>query len=90
VVYAHSVFSHSPIEVIDECLQHVGRVMAPGGFFDFTFDRTEGTEHQVLREDFYYRAETLIALAASYGLRATLLADWDRLHPQAKLRLVAI
>ncbi len=24
VVHAHSVFSHSPIEVIDECLAHVG------------------------------------------------------------------
>ena len=63
VVHAHSVFSHSPIEVIDECLAHVGRVMKPGGFFDFTFDRTEGAEHHVLREDFYYRTETLVALA---------------------------
>ena len=44
VVHAHSVFSHSPIEVIDECLRTVRRVMAPGGFFDFTFDRTEGAE----------------------------------------------
>ena len=42
VVHAHSVFSHCPIEVIDECLAHVGRIMKPGGFFDFTFDRTEG------------------------------------------------
>ncbi|WP_461038166.1 class I SAM-dependent methyltransferase, partial [Streptomyces mayteni] len=64
VVHAHSVFSHSPLPVIDECLAHVGRILAPGGFFDFTFDRTEGREHQVLREDFYYRAETLTALAA--------------------------
>lgn len=30
VVHAHSVFSHSPIDVIDECLAHVGRVLAPG------------------------------------------------------------
>ena len=36
---------------------------ADAGFFDFTFDRTEGTEHQVLREDFYYRTETLLDLA---------------------------
>ena len=60
VVHAHSVFSHSPIEIIEECLAHVGRVMKPDGFFDFTFDRTEGAEHQVLREDFYYRTETLV------------------------------
>ena len=45
-------------------------MMAPGGFFDFTFDRTEGAEHQVLREDFYYRTETLIDLAERHGLDA--------------------
>src|ERR1700683_680901 len=68
VVHAHRVLSHSPAEVIEECLAHVGRVMKPDGFFDFTFDRTTGTEHQVLREDFYYRTETLLALAAGHGL----------------------
>ena len=88
VIHAHSVFSHSPIEVIDECLAHVGRVMAPGGFFDFTFDRTEGPEHQVLREDFYYRTETLTALAAAHGLQATFMADWEELpHEQSKMRI---
>ena len=88
VVHAHSVFSHSPIEVIDECLRHVGRVMAADGFFDFTFDRTEGAEHHVLREDFYYRAETLIALAERYGLRARFMDDWELLpHEQSKIRV---
>jgi predicted TPR repeat methyltransferase len=88
VVHAHSVFSHSPIEVIGECLGNIGRVMAPGGFFDFTFDRTTGEEHQVLREDFYYRTETLVALAARHGLTARFMDDWADLgHPQSKLRL---
>ncbi|MCD9144432.1 class I SAM-dependent methyltransferase [Streptomyces albireticuli] len=88
VVHAHSVFSHSPIEVIEECLAHVGRVLAPGGFFDFTFDRTEGAEHQVLREDFYYRTQTLIALAEKYGLRARFMEDWEtRPHGQSKIRV---
>ena len=88
VVHAHSVFSHSPIEVIDECLRHVGRVMAPDGFFDFTFDRTEGAEHHVLREDFYYRTETLIALAARHGLQARFAGDWELLpHEQSKIRV---
>jgi SAM-dependent methyltransferase len=87
-VHAHSVFSHSPIEVIDECLANVGRVMTPGGFFDFTFDRTEGAEHQVLHEDFYYRTETLIALAAKHGLQARFMADWDATgHAQSKIRV---
>ena len=87
-MHAHSVFSHSPIEVIDECLGSVGRVMAPDGFFDFTFDRTEGAEHHVLREDFYYRTETLVELAAQHGLRARFMDDWECLrHAQSKIRV---
>jgi ubiquinone/menaquinone biosynthesis C-methylase UbiE len=88
VVHAHSVFSHSPVEVIEECLAHVGRVMKPDGFFDFTFDRTEGAEHQVLREDFYYRTETLVALAGRYGLIGQFMTDWEKLpHQQSKLHI---
>jgi SAM-dependent methyltransferase len=88
VVHAHSVFSHSPIEIIEECLAHIGRVMKPDGFFDFTFDRTEGAEHQVLREDFYYRTETLVALADRYGLTGQFMTDWEELpHQQSKLRI---
>ena len=75
-------------QVIDECLAHVGRVMKPDGFFDFTFDRTEGAEHHVLREDFYYRTETLVALAGRHGLTGRLMNDWEELpHPQSKLRV---
>ncbi|GLX02470.1 class I SAM-dependent methyltransferase [Microtetraspora sp. NBRC 16547] len=88
VVHAHSVFSHSPLHVIEECLAHVGRVLKPGGWFDFTFDRTEGKEHQVLREDFYYHTETLVDLAARHGLVATFMEDWERLPPkQSKIRV---
>ncbi|MFI2206963.1 class I SAM-dependent methyltransferase [Streptomyces sp. NPDC020192] len=88
VVHAHSVFSHSPLEVIDECLANVGRVLAPSGFFDFTYDRTEGPEHQVLREDFYYRTETLRALAERHGLTARFMDDWERRpHGQSKIRV---
>jgi hypothetical protein len=62
--------------------------MAPDGFFDFTFDRTAGTEHHVLHEDFYYRTETLIALAAKHGLAARYQDDWDATgHEQSKIRV---
>jgi SAM-dependent methyltransferase len=88
VVHAHSVFSHSPLHVIEECFAHVGRVLAPGGFFDFTFDRTEGREHQVLHEDFYYRTGTLVDLAAKHGLTARFMDDWEKLpHRQSKIRV---
>jgi SAM-dependent methyltransferase len=88
VIHAHSVFSHSPLPVIEECLAHVGRIMTSDAVFDFTFDRTEGDEHQVLHEDFYYRTDTLIALADRYGLGAQYMADWAETgHPQAKIRV---
>ncbi|MBW1599597.1 class I SAM-dependent methyltransferase [Streptomyces sp. JJ38] len=89
VIHAHSVFSHSPIEVIDQCLAHVGRVLAPGGYFDFTYNRTADREHHVLREDFYYRTETLVRLAETHGLRARPMTDWDELpHRQSKIRVM--
>ncbi len=87
VVHAHSVFSHSAPEVVAQCLAHVGRIMAPNGFFDFTVHLTEGTEHHVLREDFYYRRDTIARLAESNGLRAQLLEDWEGLHLQSKFRV---
>ena len=88
MVHAHSVFSHSPLPVIDECLAHVGRIMTSDAIFDFTFDRTEGEEHQVLREDFYYRTETLVELADRHGLDAQLMTDWEETgHPQSKIRV---
>jgi ubiquinone/menaquinone biosynthesis C-methylase UbiE len=88
VVHAHSVFSHSPLPVIEDCLTHVRRVMKPGAFFDFTFDRTEGKEHDRLREDFYYRTETLVAVAERHGFEAQFMDDWERLpHRQSKIRV---
>ncbi|MEE2047253.1 methyltransferase, partial [Nocardiopsis tropica] len=58
--------------------------------FDFTFDRTEGEEHQVLREDFYYRTDTLIALAEKHGLDARFMEDWEEpAHGQSKIRVTA-
>lgn len=88
VVHAHSVFSHCPMETLDECLAHVGRIMRPEGFFDFTFNRTEDREHHVLREDFYFRTDTLIELARSHGLEARFMEDWEqRPHRQSKIRV---
>jgi SAM-dependent methyltransferase len=88
VVNANSVFTHCPIGIIEECLAHVGRIMAPGAIFDFTFYRTDDTDYQVYREDFYYRTETLIGLAARHGLTARLMEDWlDPWDKQPKIRV---
>jgi SAM-dependent methyltransferase len=86
VVHAHSVFSHCPIEVVEECLAHVGRVLDRDGFFDFTYNETTGAEHHVLWEDYYYRTEHLIELAGRYGLSARKMTDWSG-NKQSKLRV---
>jgi SAM-dependent methyltransferase len=88
VVHANSVFTHCPIEIIDECMAHVGRVLAPGGIFDFTFYRSPDEPYQVLREDFYYRTKTMLDLARRYGLDARLMDDWvDPWDHQPKIRI---
>ena len=88
VVHANSVFTHCPIGIIEECLAHVGRIMAPGAMFDFTFYHAEDTEYQVHHEDFYYRTETLAGLAAKHGLTARLMDDWvDPWDKQPKIRV---
>jgi SAM-dependent methyltransferase len=88
VLHANSVFTHCPIEIIDECVAHVGRVMTPGGIFDFTFYRSPDDAYQVLREDFYYRTETMLDLAVQHGLDARLMEDWvDPWDNQPKIRV---
>ncbi|MCC5949140.1 MAG: class I SAM-dependent methyltransferase [Nitriliruptoraceae bacterium] len=88
VIHAHSVFSHCPLEIIEECFAHVGRILRPGGWFDLTFNATNGKEHHVLHEDYYYRPSTLIDLATRHGLVASVMDDWTPRHKQRKLRVV--
>jgi SAM-dependent methyltransferase len=88
VVHANSVFTHCPAEMIDEALANVGRIMAPSGFFDFTFYAHDEEDYQVHREDFYYRPATLLHMAARHGLDARLLDDWqDPWDHQPKMRV---
>jgi SAM-dependent methyltransferase len=87
VVHAHSVFSHCPLEVIEECLSHIGRVMKADAFFDFTFYRSDNKDYGRLREEFRYRIETLTAAAERHGFRAQFMEDWEGRHVQSKMRL---
>ena len=88
VIHAHSVFSHTPLAVIEDCFAHVGRLMKPDGYFDFTFKRTQGREYRKLSEDFYFRTETLVEAAARHGLVARFMDDWEALgHSQSKIRV---
>jgi SAM-dependent methyltransferase len=88
VVHAHSVFSHSPLPVIEECFAHVSRILKPQGEFYFTYNRAEGPERSRLREDFYYRTETLVDAARRHGLDAEFMADWEETaHVQSTIRI---
>jgi ubiquinone/menaquinone biosynthesis C-methylase UbiE len=85
VAHAHSVFTHSPIEVIEECLDNIWRVLRPGGFFDFTYFAAASQPYVRHREDFYYRTDQLVSMARARGYRAEIMTDWD--YSQSKLRL---
>jgi len=86
VVHAHSVFSHTPLEVLDECLTHVGRVMRPDGFFDFTWLLSEGAPASVLGEDFYFPREQVTGIARSRGFELEEMEDWAYVQPKLRLR----
>lgn len=85
VAHAHSVFSHTPLEVIESYLHDMRRVLKPDGFFDFTYNETTGDTWDFLEEDYYFSRELLTNVAATHGFRATPMPDWE--HKQAKLRL---
>lgn len=85
VVHAHSVFSHTPVEVVEAAFEAVRRLLKPGGFFDFTYNASADRYWQVLWEDYYYPPEMLEALAAKHGFKARRMKGWK--HPQAKMRL---
>jgi len=87
VVHAHSVFSHCPLDVIEECFAHIGRVMKPDAFFDFTFYRSDNKDYGRLREEFRYRVDTLTAAAERHGFNAQFMEDWEGRHVQSKMRL---
>lgn len=50
------------------------------------FNAAKGGEHQVLREDYYYRPGDLTDLARRHGFTAEVRADWTA-NAQAKMRL---
>jgi SAM-dependent methyltransferase len=83
-VHAHSVFSHTPLDVFERYVEQVRDLLAPGGFFDFTF--LEGArEHNFLAEDFRFPADTLLDAAQRNGMGGAVVDDWE--YTQAKVRL---
>jgi len=86
VVHAHSVFSHTPVEVVEGALASVRRVIRPDGFFDLTYNESgEDRYWGALREDYFYPRAMLERLAVDHGFSMEPMEDW--VHPQAKVRL---
>ena len=86
VVHAHSVFSHTPAEVVEGAFAAVRRVIKPDGFFDLTYNESgEDRYWGTLREDYFYPRAMLERMAAEHGFTVEAMDDW--VHPQAKLRL---
>lgn len=85
VVHAHSVFSHTPFEVIVAYFAAVYRVLRPGGFFDFTYHHTDDEPWDFLREDYYYPTAQLLEAAKEAGFTGRRLNEW--VHPQPKIRI---
>lgn len=85
VAHAHSVFSHTPLDVIEGYLSGMRRVLKPDGFFDLTYNRTDGETWDFLQEDYYFSLDTITATAADHGFETTPMTDWK--HKQDKLRL---
>ena len=85
VAHAHSVFSHTPLSVIEGYLAGLRRVLKPSGFFDFTYNSTEGEEWNFLEEDYYFSLDALTRAAARHGFDLTPMTGWK--HKQDKVRL---
>ncbi len=85
VVHAHSVFTHTPLEVVTAYFEAVHRVLRPGGFFDFTYHHSDDGSWHILEEDYYYPTELLLEKAQMAGFVGERLEDWT--YSQEKVRL---
>jgi ubiquinone/menaquinone biosynthesis C-methylase UbiE len=86
VIHAHSVFTHTRADAIDQCFASTARILKPDGFFDLTY--LEGDKYSLSDEDFCYPRETLLKMAATHHFDATHMSDWDySTYRQHKLRL---
>jgi len=86
VIHAHSVFTHTRVDAIEQCFASAARLLKPSGFFDLTY--LEGDKFSLNDEDFCYPRETLLEIAASHNFDATYMSDWDySTYMQHKLRL---
>ena len=71
--------------MIEGYLAGLRRVLKPTGFFDFTYNFTDGEDWNFLEEDYYFSVDTLVDTAACHGFDLTPMTGWE--HKQDKVRL---
>ena len=86
VLLAHSVFTHLPVEHIEECLGNVGRVMHRTSRFYFTF-MPAGRRRRVGLKNFRYPQSLFEDLAGTHGFALSLEEDYE--HPTGQ-RMVSL
>jgi len=85
VIHAHSVFTHTPLDVVRTYFEAAARLLRPGGFFDFTYHHTDEAPWDFLQEDYYFPTELLLTEGSAAGFKGRRLEDW--VYTQSKIRL---
>jgi SAM-dependent methyltransferase len=80
-ILAHSVFTHLPPELVEECFAGVGRVMRPSGVFFFTFQLEAEHRRRALKA-FTYPSQLLADLAGRYNFLFETRNDYN--HPRGQ------
>jgi SAM-dependent methyltransferase len=80
-ILAHSVFTHLPSELVEECLAGVGRVMRPSGAFFFTF-LLEAKHRRRDLKGFTYPSRLFADLAGRHNFSFETRNDYD--HPRGQ------
>jgi SAM-dependent methyltransferase len=75
-VWAQSVFTHMPLEDIEEMLTSLKPLLNPGAQFYWTFSQAEKFARRNTK-DFYYPEATLRATCERVGYRFEVMPDWD-------------
>jgi len=67
-ILAQSVFTHMPKSDIEECFQHIGRLLKEDGKFFATFFEDTRERISFRQTNFYYPYKTLLLLGKKHGL----------------------
>lgn len=68
IVWAHSVFTHLPEDIIRRNVEQVRKALKPGGQFLFTYTRADRKRRTGLKQ-FRYPTEFFVEVAREFGLK---------------------